>query len=74
MASLSVGLESLSAGIARPSLNQGEFLCEALGSILVHGDRSLKIGLCDGGSVDETESILESYRDHLTYLRSHPAA
>ena len=55
-----------------PSLNQGQFLEDAIKSLLNQKDVSLQIALVDGGSKDQTREILPLYHDKCHYLRSHP--
>lgn len=45
-----------------PSFNQGRFLAEAIESVLSQDYRPLEVIVMDGGSTDETSSVLEAYR------------
>ncbi len=47
--------------IVVPSYNQGKFIAETLTSILNQNYRPIEILVLDGGSTDETISVLESY-------------
>ncbi|MEM9291336.1 MAG: glycosyltransferase [Acidobacteriota bacterium] len=55
-----------------PSYNQGAFLEEALRSLLLQGYPDLEILVLDGGSDDESVSILEHYDAHLSFWQSAP--
>jgi len=61
--------------IVVPSFNQGPFIGETLESLICQQEVSqseLEIIVVDGGSTDETVSIIESYADHLAYWVSEP--
>lgn len=45
-----------------PSFNQGRFIKETLDSILSQDYRPLEVLVLDGGSTDQTVSVLESYK------------
>jgi glycosyltransferase involved in cell wall biosynthesis len=53
--------------IVTPSLNMGRFLEEAIQSVLGQDYPSMEYIVIDGGSTDETISILHRYRDSLRY-------
>lgn len=55
-----------------PSLNQGQFLEDAINSLLNQKGVNLQIALVDGGSTDQTREILSLYEDKCNYLRSSP--
>ena len=59
-------------GIAIPSLNQGPFISKTLESILDQKNINLKLAFCDGGSEDQTLSIVMPYRDRFDFFRSGP--
>ncbi len=61
-----------SVGIAIPSLNQGKFIGHALESIFIQKNINLKLAFCDGGSCDQTLSIVLLYRSRFDYFRSGP--
>lgn len=52
-------------------MNQGCFLDAALSSIFEQ-DVSVEVMLADGGSEDETLSVIDKWHDHLTWWRSSP--
>ena len=45
-----------------PSFNQGKFIAETIDSVLSQDYRPLEVIVMDGGSTDETSSVLEVYR------------
>ncbi len=55
-----------------PSFNQGEYLEEALRSILLQGYPHLELLVIDGGSSDNTLSVIEKYRACIDYVVSEP--
>jgi len=59
-------------GVAVPNLNQGKFLEEALVSILSQKDVDVKISLVDAGSTDNSVELINKYKRHFVYWRSHP--
>lgn len=58
--------------IVTPSYNQGRFIEETIRSILLQGYPNLEYIVIDGGSSDETVSILEKYSPWITYWVSEP--
>lgn len=59
--------------IVTPSFNQGRFLGQTIRSVLCQRDDvDLEYIVIDGGSNDESVSIIESYRDELDYWVSEP--
>ncbi|MEP0857776.1 glycosyltransferase [Trichocoleus sp. DQ-U1] len=54
------------------SLNQGAYLEETLRSVLLQGYPNLEYIVIDGGSSDNTPTILERYRCELAYCVSEP--
>jgi glycosyltransferase involved in cell wall biosynthesis len=55
-----------------PSLNQGNFLDRTILSILNQKYSNIEIILIDGGSTDDTISIIKQYEKHLSYWVSEP--
>lgn len=58
--------------IVTVTFNQGRYLEETLRSVLMQGYPNLEYIVLDGGSKDETLSILERYDSQLTYWVSEP--
>ncbi|NJN85118.1 MAG: glycosyltransferase [Leptolyngbyaceae cyanobacterium SL_7_1] len=58
--------------IVTVTLNQGRYLEETLRSVLMQGYPNLEYIILDGGSKDETISILERYSSQLAYWVSEP--
>ncbi len=48
-----------------PSFNQGRFIEETLQSVLLQGYPELQLVVMDGGSNDDTVSVLQKYDHHL---------
>jgi len=53
-----------------PSYNQGRFIGRTLDSIISQGDSDCEIILMDGGSTDDTMTVVERYRDKLAVVVS----
>src|SRR5262249_40942128 len=58
--------------IVVPSLDQGRFLPEALGSLLAQGGVDLDGGGMDGGSRDDSVAVIHRYEGRLAFWRSGP--
>jgi glycosyltransferase involved in cell wall biosynthesis len=54
--------------VVTPSLNQGRFIRETIESVLTQSYPRVEHVVMDGGSTDETMSILESYGDRLAWV------
>ncbi len=57
--------------VAVPSFNQGRFLDATLRSIFMQSV-PVEVMLADGGSTDETQSVIDRWRHQLTWYRSAP--
>jgi glycosyltransferase involved in cell wall biosynthesis len=58
--------------IVTPSFNQGKYIEETIRSILLQNYPNLEYIIIDGGSTDETVSIIEKYKEFITYRVSEP--
>lgn len=58
--------------LVTPSFNQGAFIERTLHSVFDQGYPKLEYILLDGGSTDETLSILDRYRHRFAYIQSAP--
>ncbi len=55
-----------------PSYNQGEFIERTIKSIVDQDYPNLDLILMDGGSTDDTMTIVERYRPHFSHIESGP--
>ncbi len=58
--------------IVTPSYNQGRFIEQTLRSVLLQDYPNLEYIVIDGGSEDETASLLQQYGGFLSYCQSKP--
>lgn len=63
---MSANLPSIS--IITATLNQAKFIEKTIESVLSQGYKRLEYIIIDGGSVDNTSSIVAKYNRHLTYI------
>ena len=56
--------------IVTPSFNQGEFIEETILSVIHQDYPNLEHIIIDGGSTDETMTIVQKYRHHFSYVIS----
>lgn len=57
--------------VAVPSFNQGRYLADALESIFIQG-LPVEVFVADGGSSDDSVSIIEKFTPQMAGWRSHP--
>jgi len=58
--------------VVLPSFNQGQYIEEALRSVLLQGYPDLELIVIDGGSTDGTTGILRKYDQFISYWESVP--
>ena len=66
--------ECHSITVVTPSYNQGRYLEETIRSVLLQGYPKLEYLVLDGGSTDESVTIIQRYAPWITYWRSEPDA
>lgn len=64
--------ESVKVSIVIPSYAQGHFIERTIQSIISQGYPSLELIICDGGSTDDTLSIIKRYEQFIYYSVSGP--
>lgn len=58
--------------VVTPSLDQGRFLADAIESVLAQRHEPVEHLIVEGGSTDETPSVLDRYRDQVTVIEERP--
>jgi len=61
------GTKNLKISVIVPSFNQGRYIGETLASLISQGYGNLEIIVIDGGSTDETVSVIKQYDDKIAY-------
>jgi glycosyltransferase involved in cell wall biosynthesis len=62
------GMKSTLVSIVTPSYNQGEFIRQAIESVLNQTYPNIEYFVIDGGSTDDTGKILQSYGDRIKWI------
>lgn len=61
------GAKNLKISVIVPSFNQGQYIGETLVSLVSQDYENLEIIVIDGGSTDQTVSVIENYADRIAY-------
>jgi glycosyltransferase involved in cell wall biosynthesis len=65
-------LEFPKISIITPSFNQGQYIGQTIESVLDQGYPNLEFMIIDGGSSDNTMSVVKGYQKHLDWIVSEP--
>lgn len=58
--------------VVTPSYNQGKYIRETIESVLSQNYPNLEYIIIDGGSTDETLTVVDDYKDEIDYFVSEP--
>jgi len=58
--------------VVTPSLNQGHYLRQCIESVLSQNYKNLEFIIIDGGSTDESLSVIKDFESHIDYWVSEP--
>lgn len=61
------GAKNLNISVIVPSFNQGQYIGETLASLVSQDYENLQIIVIDGGSTDQTVSVIEQYAGKIAY-------
>lgn len=59
---------TIKVSVITPSYNQGDYIEEAINSVLNQSYENIEYIVVDGGSTDQTINILDAYKEHFTLI------